>query len=122
MRKITILVFLVMSYITTFADVSLSSARGVWANDNAEAVITDEICIFYVKVDTTMQAILEVPSLNLSHKTVFEKDGTVSASKVSTPLEIKREGDTVVIGDERMRKVEDIEIVCILYTYDADDE
>ena len=111
MKKITILISFMMSFIATFANVSLSSVRGVWANDSAEAVITDEICIFYVKVDSTMQAILEVPSLSLIHKTVFEKDGSVTASKVSTPLEIKIEDETIVIKGERMSKVEDIEIV-----------
>ena len=111
MKKTIILVFLVMSAITTFANASLSSTRGVWANDNAEAVITDEICIFYAKVDSTMQAILEVPSLSLTHKTVFEKDGSVTTSRVSTPLEIKIEDECIVIRGEQMRKVEEIEIV-----------
>ncbi|MDE6559765.1 MAG: hypothetical protein K2K75_00125, partial [Muribaculaceae bacterium] len=95
----------------TFANVNLSSARGVWANDNAEAVITDEICILYAKVDSTMQAILEVPSLSLTHKTVFEKDGSVTTSRVSTPLEIQTEAETIIICGERMRKVEEIDIV-----------
>ena len=111
MKKTIILVLLLMSVITAFADASLSSTRGVWANDNAEAVITDEICIFYAKVDSTMQAILEVPSLSLTHKTVFEKDGSVTKSIVSTPLEIKTEDKCIVISGERMRKVEEIEIV-----------
>ena len=111
MKKIIILVLFVMSFVAAFPDVSLSSARGVWANDNAEAVVTNEICIFYSKVDSTMQAILDVPSLCLTHKTVFEKDGSVTAARVSTPLEIKIEDETIVIGGERMRKVEEIEIV-----------
>lgn len=111
MKKITILISFVMSFISTFANVSLSSVRGVWANDNAEAVITDEVCVFYAKVDSMMQAVLEVPSLKLSHKTIFEKDGSVTASRVSTPLEIKTDGEAIVVGGERMRKVEDIEIV-----------
>lgn len=111
MKKITILFLFVMSFMTAFSNESLSSVRGVWANDNAEAVITDEICIFYAKVDSTMQSMLEVPSLNLTHKTVFEKDGSVTASRVSTPLEIKSEDEAIVICGERMLKVEDIEIV-----------
>ena len=111
MRKISILVLFVMSFMTAFANASLSSTRGVWANDNAEAVITDEICILYAKVDSTMQAILEVPSLSMTHKTIFEKDGSVTASRVSTPLEIKTEDEYIVIAGERMRKVEEIEIV-----------
>lgn len=111
MKKFLIPVFFVTSFVSTFANVSLSSVKGVWANDNAEAVITDEICIFYAKVDSTMQAVLEVPTLNLSHKTVFEKDGSVSSSRVSTSLAVRKEDETIVIGGERMRKVEDIEIV-----------
>ena len=111
MRKITIFVLFVMSFMTALSNDRLSSTRGVWANDNAEAVITDEIRIFYAKVDSTMQAILEVPSLSLTHKTIFEKEGSVTSARVSSPLEIKIEDETIVIGGERMQKVEEIEIV-----------
>ena len=111
MKKITTFALSVMSFTAAFSGVSLPSVRGVWANDNAEAVITDEICIFYSKVDSMMQAVLEVPSLSLSHKTVFDKDGSVTASRVPTPLDVRTDGEAIVIGGERMRKVEDIEIV-----------
>ncbi len=111
MKKISILLLFFMSAMMTFAGVNLAAVKGVWANDNAEAVITDEVCIFYEKVDSTMQAILSVPSLSLDHKTVFEKDGSVTSSKNTTPLQLKVEDRTVVINGERMRKVEDIEIV-----------
>lgn len=111
MKKIAILVFLVTSFMTMFGNVSLPSVRGVWANDDSEVVITDEVCIYYAKVDSTMQAILEVPSLSLSHKTVFEKDGSVTTSRMQTPLEIEIENGNLVIGGERMHKVEDIDIV-----------
>lgn len=122
MKKITILFFLVLSFMTASANVSLSSVKGVWANDNAEAVITDEVCIFYAKVDSTMQAVLEIPSLNLSHNTMFEKDGTVTASRISTPLEINTGDEAIVIGGERMRKVEDIEIVAPYYMAECEDK
>ncbi|MDE7347278.1 MAG: hypothetical protein K2N48_11145 [Muribaculaceae bacterium] len=111
MKKISILVFLMMSIFSASGNVSLSSVKGVWANDNAEAVITDEVCMFFSKVDSVMQAVLEVPSIGLYHKTVFEKDGTVISSKDQTPLGIEVKYDTLVLGGERMSKVEDIEIV-----------
>ncbi len=111
MKKISFLLLFFMSALMTFADVSLSTVKGVWANDNAEAVITDEVCIFYEKVDSTMQAILEVPSLSLTHMTVFEKDGSVTSSKISIPLQIKVEDGTIIINGVQMSKVEDIEIV-----------
>ena len=111
MKKITVLLLFVMSFITVSADVSLSSAKGVWANDTSEAVITDEVCIFYSKEDSTMHAIFEVPSLGLTHKTVFENDGTVRFSKITTPLAIGLQDGNLTIDGKRMRKVEDIEIV-----------
>ncbi|MBD5275491.1 MAG: hypothetical protein HDS37_05260 [Bacteroides sp.] len=112
MKKTTILIFLLMSAgVTASADVALSSAKGVWASDNAEAVITDEVCIYYSKPDSTMQAILAVPSIGVFHKTIFEHDGTVTSSRIQTPLEIDISDGNLIIGNERMRKVEDIEIV-----------
>ncbi len=111
MKKFLILIFFVMSAMMTFASVTLPAVKGVWANDNAEAVITDEVCIFYAKVDSTMLAILEVPSLSLSHKTVFEKDGSVTSSRILTPLDLEVENVNLVICGEKMRKVEEIEIV-----------
>ena len=111
MKKIAILILLVVSFVTAFAGVNLSSLRGVWANDNAEAVITDEVCIFYTKVDSTMRSILEVPSMNVFHQTVFEKDGTVTSSKLAAPLKIEIEDINLIIAGERMSKVEDIDIV-----------
>lgn len=111
MKKIMILVFIVLSLITASANVSLSSVKGVWANDNAEAVITEEVCIFYSKVDSTLQAILAVPSLNVCHKTTFEHDGKVKSSRIQNPLELDVVDCRLIIGDERMQKVEDIEIV-----------
>ena len=111
MKKFTIPFILVMSFITAYANVSLSSVRGVWANDNAEAVITDEVCIFYAKVDSTMQAILAMPSISFFYQTTFEQDGAVKTSRIQTPLELDVVDGRLIIGDERMQKVEDIEIV-----------
>ncbi|MDE5586368.1 MAG: hypothetical protein K2I92_08525 [Muribaculaceae bacterium] len=111
MKKIAIPFFLMLSIISASANVSLSSARGVWANDNAEAVITNEVCIFYAKADSTMQAVLAVPSLGVFHKTTFEHDGTVTSSRIETPLDVDMDEGCLIIGEERMRKVEDIDIV-----------
>lgn len=111
MKKIAILAFFAMSYITAFAASSLSSIRGVWANDDAEAVITDEVCIFYAKEDSTMVGVLEVPSMGLTYTTVFEKEGKVTSSRSLTPLVISCEDSCLVIAGERMSKIEDIDIV-----------
>lgn len=45
-----------------------SPYKGVWSNDKAEAVITDSICIFYFKADSTMQAVLEIPSAGMIYR------------------------------------------------------
>lgn len=90
---------------------SLSNFRGVWASDTAEAVITDSVCIFYAKVDSTMQANLEIPSLQIYHQTTFDKNGVVNIVDQSTPLEIIQVNDEIEIGNQRLKKVEDIDIV-----------
>lgn len=66
MKKIVFSIFGFITAIAAIANTNLSSYKGVWANDNAEAVITDSICIFYSKVDSTMQAVLEVPNAGRS--------------------------------------------------------
>lgn len=110
MKKITMLFLLALSFSMAFANVPLSSVRGVWASDNAEAVITDSVCIYFAQKDSTMKATLEIPSANVYHRTVFQKDGTVSSNK-TTALDIKVVNGGIEIDGNQLTKVEEIEIV-----------
>lgn len=111
MKKLAALLFFAMTFPMSFAGTSLSSAKGVWANNNAEAVITDSVCIYYAKVDSTMQATFEIPSSNIFHRTTFTKDGSVTFSTLQTPMELEIKDGNLIIGGERLKKIEDIEIV-----------
>lgn len=111
MKKFAALLFFAMTFPMSFAGTDLSSAKGVWANNNAEAVITDSVCIYYAKIDSTMQATFEIPSSNIFHRTTFAKDGTVTFSTFQNPMELEIKDDNLIIGGERLKKVEDIEIV-----------
>ncbi len=101
----------VVAVAASYADSSLSNFKGVWASDNAEAVITDSVCIYFAKVDSTMQATLEIPSLGITHQTTFDKSGTVTSLNSSSPLEIIREDDEIKINGSLLKKVEEIQIV-----------
>ena len=111
MKEFIVFICFAMSFFVSFANVDLSSAKGVWANDSAEAVITDEVCIYFAKVGSTMQAVLEVPSSGIFHRTVFAKDGSVTSSASQNPLKLEIKDGSLVVGEERLTKVEDIEIV-----------
>lgn len=111
MKKIVFSIFGFITAIAAIANTNLSSYKGVWANDNAEAVITDSICIFYSKVDSTMQAVLEVPNAGILHSTVFSPDGSVSFPGNVKPLEMIMSEDRLVICGQSLKKVEDIETV-----------
>ena len=74
MKKLLIFIVGMLSAVAALAATNLSLYRGVYANDSAEAVITDSVCIVYFQKDSTMQAILEVPASGLRHKTVFAPD------------------------------------------------
>lgn len=111
MKKFAALLFFAMTFPMSFAATDLSSAKGVWANNNAEAVITDSVCIYYAKIDSTMQATFEIPSSNIFHRTTFAKDGSVTFSTFQNPMELEIKDDNLIIGGERLKKVEDIEIV-----------
>lgn len=109
-QLLTLLVFAV-SIVTSYANSSFSNCKGVWASDNAEAVITDSVCIYFAKVDSTMQATLEIPSLHIIHQTTFDKSGTVTSLNTSSPLEIIKEEDEIEINGIRLKKIEEIHIV-----------
>lgn len=70
------------------AATNFSSYKGVWSSDNAEAVLTDSVCIFYCQADSIMQAFLEIPTAGIASKTVFAKDGTVTTTSGNEPLAI----------------------------------
>lgn len=110
MKKTLLLVMSMVIAIMSCAATSLSSYKGVWASDNAEAVITDSVCIVYAKVDSTMQAVLQIPSLDISHQTTFAKDGSVSFSTPAN-LEINLTDGVLNIFGNQLKKVENIEIV-----------
>lgn len=93
------------------ASSGFSPNKGVWSNDKAEAVLTDSICILYYQSDSTMQAILAVPSAGISSKTIFKKDGTVTTSSDAAPLQISAADGLLSINGHALKKVEDIKIV-----------
>lgn len=93
------------------ASSGFSPYKGVWSNDGAEAVLTDSICILYYQSDSTMQAILAVPSAGISSKTIFKKDGTVTTSSDAAPLQISAADGLLSINGHALKKVEDIKIV-----------
>lgn len=93
------------------ATTTLSPYKGVWSSDNAEAVITDSICIFYCKADSTMEAILDVPEAGISSRTVFAKNGTVTTSGCTEPIEISSANGKLEIRGHAFTKVEPIKTV-----------
>lgn len=108
MKKVLTFVMLLLLCCTVKAITDFSSFRGVWSSDNAEAVITDSICIFFCKGDSAMAASLEIPTAGVSSKTVFTPDGTVLTTPDSLHLSISRSENGIVISGQSMRKVEDI--------------
>lgn len=93
------------------AATKFSAYKGVWSSDDAEAVLTDSICIFYCKADSTMQAFLEVPSAGITSKTVFAKSGTVTTSTDNGPLIISESNGVLDICGHSLKKVEEIKVV-----------
>lgn len=101
---------ILVTFYTANATSNFSLYKGVWSSDNAEAVITDSICIFYFHADSTMQAILEIPSAGISSKTIFMPNGTVTTSSDIEPLTIIEKDGQLNIHGYSLRKVEEIKI------------
>lgn len=109
MKKLTFLIMLLLSFALYGAGAGMTSAKGVWANDSAEAVITDSVCIFFAKADSSLEAMLQIPSANIYHKTVFDKDGKVTLLGNQQPVEVKVADGQLEIMGQRLLKVENIE-------------
>ena len=114
MKKLlfTFLLALVI-HITSFAS-DFSKHLGVWASNDAEAVITDSICMFFEKTPTGLRAFLNVPTQDIYSCTTYKDSAFVV--ETTTPLtltdEVKTVNGTAVktlrIGDKVMSKVEEI--------------
>lgn len=111
MKKIIPVIFLLLSFFNLKASSALSQYKGVWSSDSAEAVITDSICIFYFRADSTMQAILEIPSADILRQVTFFQDGTISVSSDLSPVTISESAGVLDIGGYQLRKIEDLRIV-----------
>lgn len=111
MKRIFYLLLMLAAVCSADAATKFSAYKGVWSSDDAEAVLTDSICIFYCKVDSTMQAFLEVPSADITSKTVFTKSGTVTTSTDCSPLIISEANGMLDICGHSLKKVEDIKVV-----------
>lgn len=111
MKKFLLVVISMVSAVVNAAS-NFSLYKGVWANDSAEVVITDSICIYYVKSGSTMRATLEIPSKKILRTTVFSSEGSVTFPSDIKPLEISRHSDNSLnICGQILNKVEDIRTV-----------
>ena len=111
MNKFLHMLILSVAAFSANAATKFSPYKGVWSSDNAEAVLTDSICIFYCRTDSTMQAFLEIPTAGIASETIFAKDGTVTTSSGSEPLVISEADGMLNLGGYSLKKVEDIKIV-----------
>ena len=111
MKRLFLILILAVTFCLTYASSDFSAYKGVWSSDDAEAVLTDSICIFYYKSDSTMQAVLEIPVIGISSRTVFEKDGSVTTLPPEEPLSITSENGVLKIDRHILKKVEELNIV-----------
>ncbi|MDO5524546.1 MAG: hypothetical protein Q4F85_00455 [Prevotella sp.] len=111
MKKFLFVIISMVSAVVN-ATSNFSLYKGVWANDSAEVVITDSICIYYIKSGSTMRATLEIPSKKILRTTVFSSKGSVTFPSDIKPLEISRHSDNSLnICGQILNKVEDIRTV-----------
>lgn len=111
MNRFFHVLIMLVTFCSAVAATDYSRYKGVWSSDNAEAVLTDTICIFYCKTDSNMQAFLEIPSAGIASKTVFAKDGSVTTSSENEPLAISGVDGALSICGHSLKKVEDLKTV-----------
>jgi len=109
MKKFLSLAIFGLTAVLAYATNDYSSYKGVWANDLAEAVVTDSVCLFYEQVDSTMQATLEIAAAKISHRTIFAHNGSVSTVDNPGQLQIELSDGKLTINGKQLEKVEDIE-------------
>lgn len=112
---------LFFAFLLTFVLTGMSFAsdfskhRGVWASNDAEAVITDSVCMFFEKTPAGLRAFLNVPTQDIYSCTTYKDSAFVV--ETAEPL-VLTDGvktingvtvKTLRIGDKVMSKVEEIE-------------
>lgn len=112
---------LFFAFLLTFVLTGMSFAgdfskhRGVWASNDAEAVITDSVCMFFEKTPAGLRAFLNVPTQDIYSCTTYRDSAFVvetAAPLVLTDGVKTINGVTVKtlrIGDKVMSKVEELE-------------
>lgn len=111
MNRFFHVLIMLVTFCSAVAATDYSRYKGVWSSDNAEAVLTDTICIFYCKTDSNMQAFLEIPSAGIASKTVFAKDGSVTTYSENEPLAISGVDGALNICGHSLKKVENLKTV-----------
>lgn len=106
MKRFFLLLMIAAFTMSAFGASRLSSFRGVWANDKAEAVITDSVCIFFEKKGNVMEATIETPDDGYVHKTLFSPEGSVTFPSDVKPLDIVRSDGKLTINGQQMELVE----------------
>lgn len=112
-RLIFTLSFVLMSVCISFAS-DFSKYRGVWASNDAEAVVTDSVCIFFEKTPSGLRAFLNIPTQDIYSCTFYRDSSFVveTAAPLTLLDEVKIVNGVTVkrlrIGDKVMSKVEEI--------------
>lgn len=112
---------LFFAFLLTFVLTGMSFAsdfskhRGVWASNDAEAVITDSVCMFFEKTPAGLRAFLNVPTQDIYSCTTYKDSAFVveKAAPLILTVGVKTINGVAVktlrIGDKVMSKVEEIE-------------
>ncbi len=106
-RTLFVSVFILMAFAFSYAG-GFSEYRGVWASDDAEAVVTDSVCIFFEKSPTGLRAYLDIPSQNIHSKTALKDSVFVTETSSPIVLSMEKTGEKSLlrIGNKLMEQVE----------------
>lgn len=95
----TATICLLLTALIATADTGLSKFRGVWASGNAEAVITDSICLLFSKGnDGTLTATLSIPEINFNQSTTFIGDSVITKQAAAPSLDLSSKTQLTING------------------------
>ncbi|MCM1354773.1 MAG: hypothetical protein NC212_00020 [Staphylococcus sp.] len=106
MKRLISSIIAFSAVIAVFA-LDFSSVRGVWASKDAEALLTDSVCIFFQRLDNgSIQATLEIPTADFRLRTSFVTRDSIAFDPEPQSLQLSLEGDKLNINGTSLTKVE----------------
>lgn len=109
MKKFILLALMAVMTLGASAKSKYTGLTGVWAAQNAEALLTDSVCLFFERVDANViKATLQVPSRDFCQSIVFDSATKKATVQNNSQISIIPDFRSIIVNGQKMKRVEEL--------------